>query len=203
MEIVIGENMENRTIMSILLLIIIVLTIAIGIIFLHPFDSKEPTKIRIISNKTLDEGNSMSIKLTDLNKTVLTGEDVNVTVKNGKGKIVLNKTAKTNSKGIAKVKLDLKKGKYAAYATYGGNENYTGSNATQKLKVREVKATLVSSSTQSSSHLYSIDNLPPSNDPYPETNRYQLDENFVVQEYSDHYRSVVDLRTGERSGGFF
>ena len=44
---------------------------------------------------------------------------------------------KTNSKGKAKLDLDLKKGKYKVNVTYGGNENYTGNNTTQKLTIKE------------------------------------------------------------------
>ena len=33
--------------------------------------------------------------------------------------------------------LDLKKGKYTVNVTYGGNENYTGNNTTQKLTIKE------------------------------------------------------------------
>lgn len=44
---------------------------------------------------------------------------------------------------------------------------------------------------------YDINNLPPSNDPYPETNRYFVDQYHVKQEYADGYMRTVDIRTGE------
>ncbi len=129
--------MENRNIIIVLIVIIVILAAAVGILFTQSINAKEPTKIRITSNKTLYEGDNLSIKLTDLNKTPLSKQKINITIKNSKGKIVANKTVKTNSKGKAKLDLDLNKGKYIVTATYAGNENYTGNNTTQKLTIKE------------------------------------------------------------------
>ncbi|MEE1335282.1 MAG: hypothetical protein UHG12_02055, partial [Methanobrevibacter sp.] len=79
-------------------------------------------------------------------------QKVNVIVKNKKGKAVVNKTVKTNSKGNANLDLDLKKGEYKVNVTYKGNENYTGNNTTQKLKIKEkVKETVSEESSSESS----------------------------------------------------
>ena len=44
----------------------------------------------------------------------------------------------------------MKKGKYTVNVTYGGNENYTGNNTTQKLTIKEeVKETQKTSSASS------------------------------------------------------
>ena len=194
--------MEHKTIIIILIAIIVVLAAMNGITVLHPFDSKDPTKVKITSNKTQYEGGELSIKLTDLNGTAISKEIVNVTITNSKGKVVIDDVVKTNSKGKAKLDLDLKKGKYNVNVSYGGNENYTGNNTTQKLTIEEevVETTVTSSSTtsqSSSSTPYDINNLPPTNDPYPETNRYYIDEYHVKQEYADGYMRTVDVRTGE------
>ena len=79
---------------------------------------------------------------------------VNITITNSKGKVVVDDVVKTNSKGKAKLDLDLKKGKYNVTVTYGGNENYTGNNTTQKLTIKEkvVEAESTSSSSSSSSN---------------------------------------------------
>ena len=129
--------MEQKNIIIMLVAIIVVLAAIIGFMVLDPMHAKEPTKIKITSNKTLYEGDDLSVKLTDLNKTPLSKEKVNITVKNSKGKVVVNKTVKTNDKGNAKLNLDLKKGKYNVAVSYGGNENYTGNNTTQKLTIKE------------------------------------------------------------------
>ena len=192
--------MESKNIIIIPVVIIVILAAAIGFAVLNPIHAKEPTKIKITSNKTLYEGDKLSVKLTDLNKTPLSKQNVNITVKDSKGKVVANKTVKTNDKGNAKMDLKLDKGKYDVAVSYSGNENYTGNNTTQKLEIKEktAQAQLVSSNSKSSSgSWYDINNLPPSNDPYPETKRYFIDEYHVKQEYADGYMRTVDVRTGE------
>ena len=129
--------MESKNIIIILIVIIVILAAAIGFMVLKPMHAKEPTKIKVTSNKTIYEGENISVKLTDLNKTPLSKQKINITIKDSKGKVVTNKTVKTNSKGNAKLDLNLKKGKYDVNVTYGGNENFTGNNTTQKLTVKE------------------------------------------------------------------
>ncbi|MBE6500949.1 MAG: hypothetical protein E7Z79_00745 [Methanobrevibacter thaueri] len=190
--------MEDKKIIIILVVIIVVLAAAIGVMLLNPVNSKEPTKIKITSDKEQYEDGELSIKLTDLNNTPISKEVVNITIKDKKGKVVVDDVVNTNSKGKAKLDLDLKKGKYMVNVTYGGNENYTGDIASQKLKIKEAVTEATSSNSQSSSTTsYDINNLPPSNDPYPETNRYYIDEYHVKQEYQDGYMRTVDVRTGE------
>ena len=172
--------MENKNIIIILLVIIVILAAVIGFILFNQTVEKEPTKIKITSDKEQYEGGELSIKLTDLNGTAISKEIVNVTITNSKGKVVVDDVVKTSSKGKAKLALDLKKGKYTVNVTYSGNENYTESNTTQKLTIKEevVETQVVESTTSqasSSSNSYDINNLPPSNDPYPETNRYYID----------------------------
>ena len=141
--------MESKNIIIILIVIIVILAAAIGFMVLKPMHAKEPTKIKVDSNKTLYEGDNLSVKLTDLNKTPLSKQKVNITVKDSKGKVVTNKTVKTNSKGKAKLDLNLKKGKYDVSVSYGGNENYTGNNTTQKLMVKEKEKVAESQPTHS------------------------------------------------------
>ena len=141
--------MESKNIIIILIVIIVILAAAIGFMVLKPMHAKEPTKIKVDSNKTLYEGDNLSVKLTDLNKTPLSKQKVNITVKDSKGKVVANKTVKTNSKGKAKLDLNLKKGKYDVNVTYGGNENYTGNNTTQQLTIKEKEKVAESQPTHS------------------------------------------------------
>ena len=185
--------MEFKNIVVILVVIIIILAAAIGFMALKPMHAKEPTKIKITSNKTLNEGDNMSVKLTDLNKTPLSKENVNITIKDSKGKIVVNKTVKTNDKGNAKVDLKLKKGKYNVTVSYVGNENYTGNNTTQELTIKEkvVKAETSSSNTQDSS---SSSSSPRESDGYWETS---IDAPF---EYHTEYDSRGGFRQYDRAG---
>lgn len=134
--------MEDKNIIIILLVIIVVLVAALGVMFLQSTNAKEPTKLKITSNKTQYEGGELSIKLTDLNKTPISKEIVNITITNSRDEVVVDDVVKTDSKGNAKLDLDLKKGKYNVTVSYGGNENYTGNTTTQKLTINEeVKVT--------------------------------------------------------------
>ena len=143
--------MENKNIIIIMLVIIALLAVVAGAMFLQIANAKEPTAVKITSNKTLYEGEDITLKLTNLNKTPLSKEKVKITVKNSKGKVVANKTVKTNGKGNAKLDLDLKKGKYNVTVVYAGNDNFTGSNATQKLTIKEEVKETVSEPSSSNS----------------------------------------------------
>lgn len=199
-----NNPMKNKNIIIILLIIIVILISALGYVLLNPNYGKEPVQIKITSNAELNEGENLSVELTDLNKNPISGETVNITITNSKGKVVFDDSVKTSSKGKVNENLDLKKGKYNVSVVFKGNENYTENSTDQNLTIKEdTDESKLTDSESSSSNRYDINNLPPSNDPYPETRRYQADENYVIQEYADNYRSVVDLRTGERHGGYF
>ena len=138
--------MENRNIIIILVAVVIVLAVVAGIMFLQPTTAKEPTKVKITSDKSQYEGGKVSIQLTDLNKTGISKEIVNITITNKKGKIVFDNVVRTDSKGKAKLDLNLKKGEYKVNVTYGGNENYTGNSTSQNLTIKEVKTAVESNS---------------------------------------------------------
>ena len=133
-------------------MIIVILAIVAGFMFTQSINPKEPTKIKITSDKEQYEGGKLSLQLTDLNKTPVSDEIVNVTIINGKGKVVFDNVVKTDSKGKAKLDLDLKKGKYNVTVSYGGNKNYTGNNTTQKLTIKEKVVEVESSSSSSGSN---------------------------------------------------
>ena len=144
--------MENKNIIIILAVIIVVLAAAIGFALLNPTNAKEPTKIKITSDKEQYEGGELSIKLTDLNKTLISKEIVNITITDKNGKVVVDDVVKTNSKGKAKLDLDLKKGKYKVNVTYGGNENYTANSTTQKLTIKEEEKATQTEETSSADY---------------------------------------------------
>lgn len=148
--------MDDKKIIIILVAVIAVLAVAVGVMFMQQ-NAPEPTIVKITSDKSQYEGGELSISLTDSNKTVIAKEIVNVTVTNSKGKVVVDDVVKTNSKGKAKLELDLKKGKYTVNVTYGGNENYTGNNTTQKLTIKEKEVVQTQSSSSSSSSASSSD----------------------------------------------
>ena len=110
---------------------------------LQPSNTKS-TDVKIISDPKLNEGDELAIQLTCLDGTPIPKEKVDVIITNNKGKVVVNETVKTNSKGKAKLDLDLKKGKYDVNVTFKGDENYNGDVATQILRIKETVTEMVS-----------------------------------------------------------
>lgn len=150
--------MENKHIILILIVVIAVLAIAIGVMLMPTTDAKQPSKLKITSDKSQYEGDQLKIMLTDLNKTPISKEIVNITITNKKGKVVVDDVVKTNKNGRAKLDLHLKKGKYVVKVSYDGNDNFTGDNATQKLKIKKekvVEATVEESSNYDPGAYYS------------------------------------------------
>jgi len=198
--------MENRNIIIMLLVVIVILAVAVGVMMFNQSHAKEATKIKITSDKEQYEGGKLSVELKDLNGTALSKEVVNVTVTDKKGKVVVDDVVKTNSKGKAKLDLDLKKGKYNVTVTYGGNENYTGTNATQKLSIKEKVTEAVkpqSSSSQSSSHRQEYDITPDGWNPREhEVSREPIGDGNERVKYDDGYMRVVDKDGNVISHGF-
>lgn len=198
--------MENRNIIIMLLVVIAILAVAVGVMMFNQSHAKEATEIKITSDKEQYEGGKLSVELNDLNGTALSKEVVNVTVTDKKGKVVVDDVVKTNSKGKAKLDLDLKKGKYNVTVTYGGNENYTGTNATQKLNIKEKVTEAVkpqSSSSQSSSHRQEYDITPDGWNPREhEVSREPIGDGNERVKYDDGYMRVVDKDGNVISHGF-
>ena len=177
---------RNHLIIIGLLAIIVILIAAIGFVLLDSTFLKESTEIKITSDHEQYEGAELSVMLVDSNRKPISNQVVIVSISDSEGNVVVDDAIKTDSEGTASLDLDLEEGYYLIIVSYRGNENYDGDNSSQRLTINaeEVVAQApAATSSQSSSLPYSIDNLPPSNDPYPETNRYQVDEYYVIQEY--------------------
>ncbi len=185
--------MENKNIIIILLIVVVILAAVAGFMLLNQSNAKNPTKIKITSDKSLNEGDKLSIKLTDMNGTGISKEVVNITITDKKGKVVVDQVIKTNSKGKASLDLGLKKGKYDVNVTFAGNENFTGNKTTQNLTIKEkvVEAQSVSSSQDS---LPEVDRVTSVGwDPKAhEVSRERIDSGRVRVNYDDGYFVVAD-----------
>lgn len=194
--------MENNKII-IIVLIVVIAALLVGIVAMMPNMNKQDTNLTFKSKTTLNEGDSLKIKLTDTNGTAIANQTVNITITDKDGSCDYHSVV-TNENGTGKLKMDKNAGEYNVTVSYGGNDKYNGCNDTKKITVEEkvAEAQQSSSNSKSSSNTgYDINNLPPSNDPYPETSREQINEHTVMQKYEDGYISYVDLRTGKRSSG--
>ena len=144
----------DRDKIIILALIVVIAALLVGMAFtMMPNMTKQDTKLKFKSNSSLTKGDSLKIKLTDANGTAIANQTLNVTIKDKKGASD-NHSVVTNAKGVGTLKLDKSAGKYNITISYGGNDNYTGCNATQKITIKEkvVEAQPLSSSSSSSNY---------------------------------------------------
>lgn len=191
--------MENKNIIVILLVIIVVLAIVAGVMISNSINAKEPAKVKITSDKSQYEDGELSIHLSNVNKTPISKEKINITITDDEGKVVVDSVVKTDSKGNAKLDLDLKKGKYIVNVDYGGNQNYTGCNATQNLTIKEevVETTQLESSNYDSSSQNSVREeykITPDgwNPGEHEVSREPVDNGHERVNYDDGYFRIVD-----------
>ena len=191
--------MENKHIIIILLIIIAVLAAAIGFMMYNQATAKEQTIVKITSDSEQTEGGALSVKLTDSKANPMADEILSVKVTDKNGKVVVDDVVKTDSKGKAKMDLDLEKGGYSVNVTYEGNENHTGNGTTQKLTIKEeaVKTAIVESGNSEVSYQSSereedqvtSDGWDPKEH---EVSREQLDDGYERVNYDDGYMRVVD-----------
>lgn len=147
-----GDNMDLNKIIIALVIVIVVMLVA-GFTFLNPGHAKVDSKVIVTSNSTLHDGDTFSVKLTDLNNTPIAGQTVNITITGANG-TKNPKTVTTDANGNASLQLDgLSAGNYTINVTYGGNGNYTPCNTTQNLEIKEKE---VQSTAQSSAEPYVV-----------------------------------------------
>ena len=152
--------MEDKNIIIILVAVIIILAVAVGVMYFQSMNVSEQSIVKITSDNALYEGNDLSVELSDLNKTPISDADIDIVIKDKDGDIVVNGMVKTDSKGKAKLNLDLSKGKYDVEAIFNGNYNFTLSNATQKLTIENgyVRGIATYSATHSSPRIDTLRN---------------------------------------------
>ncbi len=141
--------MDNNKII-IIVLIAVIAALLVGIFATMPNTNKQDTNLTFESNATLTEGDSIKIKLTDANGTAIANQTVNVTVTD-KNNTSDYHSVVTDGDGVGMLKLDKGSGKYNVTISYGGNDNFTGCNATQKLTVKEKEKTVEAEPVSSSS----------------------------------------------------
>ena len=104
-----------------------------------PASAQSTVKVNKLSTKIAASNYGMFIKKTTYYKVTLKDASGNL-IKSQKITIKVNKKTykvKTNSKGIAKVKLKLKKGKYKVIIKYAGSSKYKAAKKTTKITVKK------------------------------------------------------------------
>ena len=144
--------MEKNKII-ILVLIAIIAALLVGIVAMMPNITKQDTKLQFEGNSTLTQGDSIKIKLTDSNGTVIANQTVNVTITDKDNSSDYHSVV-TNDKGIATLKLDKTPGNYKISINYNGNDKYEGCNASKNVNVEEKVVEAQPASTSSSSSNY-------------------------------------------------
>ena len=146
--------MDNDNIIIILLVIIVALLVA-GVMLFNPF--KTQSVVSITSEAELNEGDELSIRLTDSNSAPIPNQDVQINFKDSNG-AVTQKSVTTDEEGVGVVSLsDLTSGQYRVNVNYGGNGTYKASNSSQNLNIKQV----VTQSTGSTQYLPSDTSIHP------------------------------------------
>ena len=146
--------MDNDKIIIILLVVIVALLVA-GMVLFNPF--KTQSVLSITSASELNEGDEMSIRLTDSNSVPIPNQNVQISFKDSNG-AVTQKSLTTNGEGVGVISLsDLASGQYSVNVTFDGNGTYKASNASQNLNIKQV----VTQSTGSTAYLPSDTSIHP------------------------------------------
>ena len=174
-------------IIAILIIVVVILAAAMLVMSMPLMNAQKDSKIAITSNKTLYEGDNLTVKLTDLNNAAISA-GVKITVTDDSGNVVLEDSLKTDSDGNASMPLNLDAGNYTVNATFSGNENFTANSTTQKLVIENeaVQETASSQSGPSSSSSSGGSGLQYD----PEVNVYYNDEGVIVDPDGQHGQGV-------------
>lgn len=200
--------MDKNQKIIIVLLVIIIAILAVGlIIFANNGFASEDCKITINCNKTMADGDKITFKLTDMNKTAIANATIKVKLIKGDDIQEFNFTT-TNKGNCALTLTGLEDGKYKIECSFDGNNHYKATNSTKKFTYsNEVTATTESSSVDP------IDANRPTNDinykgytPYHESevtsdgwnprehevSREKMPDGSVKIRYDDSYFRLVD-----------
>ncbi|MBQ6511972.1 Ig-like domain-containing protein [Methanobrevibacter sp.] len=159
--------MEKNKLIIIALIVVIIALLA-GVLVSMPNFAKTDSKLEIIGNDTINEGDNLQIKLTDANGTALSNQTVNITITD-ENKSSDYHSVVTNENGIGELKLEKDAGEYNVTINYAGTDNYNGCNATKKLTIKE-KVTEATVEQTSSEPLYLSD----TGEPISEADYYTL-----------------------------
>ena len=185
--------MNSRDIIIICATAIILLAIGI-FIMANPFGGAGETAILTMECKQqLNEGDSLILKLSDENKTAISGERIEINLTHGSNGVTENFTLKTNENGECKLE-DLIADNFTLSAKFNGNKDYKPAMITGTIYVKK-KAN--PSSQTSRSDKYKTDNkvddvIDGWNPKEHELSREDLGYGTYRITYDDGYFRIVD-----------
>ena len=116
--------------------IIVVLVGAAAFLVSHRAHPKQDCKIEMISQNNLTEGDNFTVKLTDINGSAISNQNISITIIGNGNSTQKNLT--TNSSGHASFKLDGSTyGNCAVKVKYSGNDKFNGCNFTANIKINK------------------------------------------------------------------
>lgn len=183
---------NQKTIIAILCIIIAILIVCVAMLSIQML--KEESKLAI-SDKTIAEGDSIVVVLTDAQGIGLSNATVNIKLTNEEG-VTTDKDVTTNSKGKAKLKIE-ESGKYTAECSFNGDGKYSACSISDSVEVEKATTELISqeqTSTTTHSSKYA-----PNGGVYPEYGP-EVDSQGITREYAIandmHYLELtIDGRT--------
>lgn len=132
-------------------LVIIIIAVLLAIFAVSSLFGIKESQIEIISNDTVHNGDSINIKLSDIDGNPLSNESVKIVLMDNKGKRQ-SYAITTDSKGIADTAIANKDpGRLTINATFEGNEKFNSTYSVKLIKVLE------GSSNKNSTDVASVD----------------------------------------------
>lgn len=185
--------MNSRDIIIICATVIILL--AIGIFLMaNPFGGAGETAILTMESKQqLNEGDSLILKLSDENKTAISGERIEINLTHGSNGVTENLTLKTNENGECKLE-DLIADNFTLSAKFNGNKDYKPAMITGTIYVKK-KANPSSQTSRSDKYKTDnkVDDVIDGWDPEEhEVSREDLGDGTYRITYDDGYFRIVD-----------
>ena len=185
--------MNSRDIISVCATIIIILAIGIFVLS-HPFgDAGETSILTMESSQSLNEGDSLVLKLSDENKTAIPGERIEINLTHGSNGVTENFTLKTNADGECRLE-DLIADNFTLTAKYNGNKNYKPATLSGNIYVKK-KANAMSQTSRSDKYKtdHKVDDVIDGWDPSEhEVSREDLGDGTYRITYDDGYFRIVD-----------
>ncbi|MDO5841983.1 MAG: carboxypeptidase-like regulatory domain-containing protein [Methanobrevibacter ruminantium] len=185
--------MNSRDIIIICATAIILLAIGI-FIMANPFGGAGETAILTMESKQqLNEGDSLILKLSDENKTAISGERIEINLTHGSNGVTENFTLKTNENGECRLE-DLIADNFTLSAKFNGNKDYKPAMITGTIYVKK-KANPSSQTSRSDKYKTAnkVDDVIDGWDPKEhEVSREDLGDGTYRITYDDGYFRIVD-----------